>query len=428
MNGDVVISVKNVSKCFEMYEKPVHRLYQTLCAGKKKFYKEFWALKDIDLEVRRGECVGIIGRNGAGKSTLLQIITGTLAPTSGAVDIKGRVAALLELGSGFNPEFTGRENVYLNAAILGLTREETDARFAEIEGFADIGDFINQPVKTYSSGMMVRLAFAVNAFVEPDVLIVDEALAVGDVAFQYKCYQKMRSILADKNKVVVFVTHDMSTVKTFCTRVYWLNRGCVEAVGSPLQIVERYLAYMCGSASPPTQGTKPEPSQTEERGEADVLLPVLPSALSNGAGGAEITHVGLFDENGRRLQQVSGTQRVRLLFRFKAEAEIETPLVAFHLTDRKGTSILGSNNTVTEDTFEAIPAGASRLVTFEFTLPELQNDEYLFLLAVNSFKNGVITRLHNVVNGYKLTFSSSSSYQKQGVLVKLPDCKISVSG
>ena len=167
-DDDIVLSVKNVSKCFEMYEKPVHRLYQTLCAGKKKFYKEFWALKDISFDVHRGECVGIIGRNGAGKSTLLQIITGTLAPTGGSVSLKGRVAALLELGSGFNPEFTGRENVYLNGSILGLTHEEIDARYQDIIAFADIGDFISQPVKTYSSGMMVRLAFAVNAFVDPD--------------------------------------------------------------------------------------------------------------------------------------------------------------------------------------------------------------------------------------------------------------------
>ena len=204
-DDDIVLSVKDVSKCFEMYEKPVHRLYQTLCAGKKKFYKEFWALRDISFDVHRGECVGIIGRNGAGKSTLLQIITGTLAPTGGSVSLKGRVAALLELGSGFNPEFTGRENVYLNGSILGLTHEEIDARYQDIIAFADIGDFISQPVKTYSSGMMVRLAFAVNAFVDPDVLIVDEALAVGDVAFQVKCYQKMRSIIANKEKSIILV-------------------------------------------------------------------------------------------------------------------------------------------------------------------------------------------------------------------------------
>ena len=184
MSSDTVIQVNNISKCFEMYEKPVHRLLQTLCAGRKKFYKAFWALKDISFEVKKGESIGIIGKNGAGKSTLLQIVTRTLQPTTGSVQVNGRVAALLELGSGFNPEFTGRENVFMNAAILGLSESEIQEKFPQILEFADIGDFIDQPIKTYSSGMMVRLAFAVQVLVEPDILIVDEALAVGDAAFQ----------------------------------------------------------------------------------------------------------------------------------------------------------------------------------------------------------------------------------------------------
>ena len=238
-NGDIVLSVRNVSKCFEMYEKPVHRLYQTLCAGKKKFYKEFWALKDISFDVRRGECIGIIGRNGAGKSTLLQIITGTLAPTSGSVSIKGRVAALLELGSGFNPEFTGRENVYLNASILGLTNEEIDARYDDILAFADIGEFINQPVKTYSSGMMVRLAFAVQVMVDPDILIVDEALAVGDAFFQQKCMRYLKEFC--KNHTVLFVSHDTGAVTALCDRAILLAKGSVELEGSPTEVSRRYL-------------------------------------------------------------------------------------------------------------------------------------------------------------------------------------------
>ena len=223
-DNDIVLSVRNVSKCFEMYEKPVHRLYQTLCAGKKRFYKEFWALKDIKFDVRKGECVGIIGRNGAGKSTLLQIITGTLAPTMGEVKLKGRVAALLELGSGFNPEFTGRENVYLNGSILGLSKSEIDAKYDEIVAFADIGEFVDQPVKTYSSGMMVRLAFAVNVFVDPEVLIVDEALAVGDIGFQMRCMQRLRELIA-KGTTVLFVTHDLGMVTSFCEKVLFLQGG-----------------------------------------------------------------------------------------------------------------------------------------------------------------------------------------------------------
>lgn len=221
---DIVLSVRGVSKCFEIYEKPVHRLYQTLCAGKKKFYKEFWALRDVSFDVRRGECVGIIGRNGAGKSTLLQIITGTLMQTSGEVEKNGRIAALLELGSGFNPEFTGRENVYLNGSILGFTREEMDQRFNEIADFADIGGFIDQPVKTYSSGMMVRLAFAVQVMVDPEILIVDEALAVGDIGFQMRCFQKLHNLRA-KGTTLLFVTHDLNAVTSFCNKVLFLKDG-----------------------------------------------------------------------------------------------------------------------------------------------------------------------------------------------------------
>lgn len=239
-SDDIVLSVRGVSKCFEMYEKPVHRLYQTLFAGSKKFYKEFWALKDINFDVRRGECVGIIGRNGAGKSTLLQIITGTLAPTTGSVNLKGRVAALLELGSGFNPEFTGRENVYLNASILGLSRSEIDARFNDILSFADIGEFIDQPVKTYSSGMMVRLAFAVQVLVDPDVLIVDEALAVGDAAFQRKCFARMDA-LQEKGVTILIVTHDTSTVKERCNRSIYLKDHVVYRNGSADDVVAEYM-------------------------------------------------------------------------------------------------------------------------------------------------------------------------------------------
>lgn len=239
-DDDIVLSVKNVSKCFEMYEKPVHRLYQTLCAGKKKFYKEFWALKDISFDVHRGESVGIVGRNGAGKSTLLQIITGTLAPTSGYVAHKGRIAALLELGSGFNPEFTGQENVYLNASILGLQKAEIDARYQEIIDFADIGDFIHQPVKTYSSGMLARLAYAVNAHVDADILIVDEALAVGDAFFQQKCLLHMKKLM-ESGVSLLFVSHSTSTVREICQKSLYINKGQQMMFSDSASTIEYYL-------------------------------------------------------------------------------------------------------------------------------------------------------------------------------------------
>lgn len=256
-SDEVVLSVKNISKCFEMYEKPVFRLLQMLRGGKRKYYKEFWALKDISFDVHKGECIGIIGRNGAGKSTLLQIITGTLQPLSGTVETKGRIAALLELGSGFNPEFTGHDNIYLNASILGLTKEETDAKYDDIVKFADIGDFIDQPVKTYSSGMMVRLAFAVQVMVEPDILIVDEALAVGDALFQRKCYGHIDKLLK-RGTAILLVTHDMETIKQRCDHVLFIRDGVGKFFKKSADGVLEYLRYMFPQESP-----QPEESQSD---------------------------------------------------------------------------------------------------------------------------------------------------------------------
>jgi lipopolysaccharide transport system ATP-binding protein len=219
MSSEVAIKVQNLSKCYEIYDKPRDRLLQMLSRGKKKYCREFWALRDVSFEIRKGETVGIVGRNGSGKSTLLQILCGTLNPTSGTVETHGRIAALLELGSGFNPEFTGRENVYLNASILGLSKEEIDARYDAIIEFADIGDFINQPVKTYSSGMLVRLAFSVQAQVEPDILIVDEALAVGDAKFQARCFDRLKK-LKENGTSILLVTHSSEQIVTHCDHAF----------------------------------------------------------------------------------------------------------------------------------------------------------------------------------------------------------------
>ncbi|NWD66120.1 ABC transporter ATP-binding protein [Pseudomonas gingeri] len=243
MSLDFAIDVQDLSKCYQIYDAPKDRLLQMLLRNRKRFYREFWALKALSLQIRRGETVGIIGRNGSGKSTLLQLICGTLMPTQGKLQIQGRIAALLELGSGFNPEFSGRENVYLNAAVLGLTPEEVDTRFEEIEAFANIGDFIDQPTKTYSSGMLVRLAFAVSVCVEPDILIVDEALSVGDAAFQFKCLNRLET-LTKSGTTLLFVSHDMSLVKRFCHRVIYLRQGQLVASGSPEDMAELYLLDM----------------------------------------------------------------------------------------------------------------------------------------------------------------------------------------
>lgn len=243
MSPEVAISAEGLSKCYQIYDAPKDRLLQMVMRGRKRFYREFWALDDVSLTVGRGETVGIIGRNGSGKSTLLQLICGTLTPTHGSVSGHGRIAALLELGSGFNPEFTGRENVYLNAAVLGLSRSDIDARFDDILAFANIGDFIDQPIKIYSSGMMVRLAFAVSVCIEPDILIVDEALSVGDASFQFKCLNRLEELTAN-GTTLLFVSHDMSMVKRFCHRVIYLREGRVVASGPPDEMAELYLLDM----------------------------------------------------------------------------------------------------------------------------------------------------------------------------------------
>lgn len=247
MSSDIVIKVESLNKCYQIYDQPRDRLKQFVLPGlqrllglsPKKFYQEFWAVKDVSFEVRKGEAVGIIGRNGSGKSTLLQMITGILSPTSGTVSTQGRIAALLELGSGFNPSFTGRENVYLNGALLGFTRDQVDNKFDAIAGFADIGLHLDQPVKTYSSGMMLRLAFAVQVQVEPDILIIDEALAVGDALFQKRCFQRIEKLLSD-GTTLLFVSHDQESVRTLTNRAVFLNKGRMAAYGASSEVVLEY--------------------------------------------------------------------------------------------------------------------------------------------------------------------------------------------
>jgi lipopolysaccharide transport system ATP-binding protein len=248
---DAAITLAGLGKRYEIYERPHHRLMQTVLRGRRTFYREFWALRDVTLTVRRGETLGLVGRNGSGKSTLLQLVAGTLTPTTGSVHTRGRVAALLELGSGFNPEFTGRENVYLNGAILGIPRREMDAAFPAIAAFADIGDFVDQPVKTYSSGMMVRLAFAVAVHSTPDILIVDEALAVGDTPFQSKCLDRIRR-MQQGGVAILLVSHSPNVIVEFCNRAAYLERGRLVAAGNTREVLERYtndlVAHYGGTA------------------------------------------------------------------------------------------------------------------------------------------------------------------------------------
>jgi lipopolysaccharide transport system ATP-binding protein len=273
--GEPAIAVAGLGKRYEIYERPHHRLLQTILRGRRTFYRDFWALRDVTLSVARGETLGLVGRNGSGKSTLLQLVAGTLTPTTGSVATRGRLAALLELGSGFNAEFTGRENVYLNGAILGISRAEMRDAFGAIEEFADIGDFIDQPVKTYSSGMIVRLAFAVAVHVTPDILIIDEALSVGDTAFQSKCLDRIRR-MQQSGVAIMLVSHSPNTVVEFCNRAAYIDRGRLIAIGNCREILERYsndsVASLGGTPLPPrTRESESEGLQAQRAPEAPAV-------------------------------------------------------------------------------------------------------------------------------------------------------------
>lgn len=399
-SDNVVLRVKNISKCFEMYEKPIHRLFQTLCAGRKNFYREFWALQDINLEVCKGECIGIIGKNGAGKSTLLQIITGTLQATSGVVETHGRIAALLELGSGFNSEFTGRENVYMNGAILGMTKEEIDAKYQSILDFADIGEFIDQPVKTYSSGMMVRLAFAVQVAVEPEILIVDEALAVGDIAFQAKCFKRIQE-LRERNTTILFVTHDLESIVRYCTRAYLFNNGQVYASGTPIDIVNTFKQLMAQKISALYEApVLPEQSGAEPESEKAAVqnLPVSKDCEDYGDRKAVITAYRILDDKGKVTTELLGEKEYLLQMEIHANERIEAPIAAFTLRDTSGLEVCGTNTLYEQCDIPPWDPGTDHLVEFYF-VPCVQTRGYILLLGCTEYTSeglAVHHRLYDV--------------------------------
>ena len=401
---EIAISVTGVSKYFEIYDKPSHRLWQMLCRGKKQYFRPFWALSDINFEVPRGESVGIIGRNGAGKSTLLQIVTGTLAPSSGEVHVRGRIAALLELGSGFNPDFTGRENVYLNASILGLSRDEINAKYDDIAAFADIGEFMEQPVKSYSSGMVVRLGFAVMAHVDADVLIVDEALAVGDAFFTQKCMRFLRRFMQDNT--ILFVSHDASAVNSLCERAILLEQGRVKLMGPAKEVTEQYLEDVFESV----QGKSLLPETTGDSGPPAVLAENVAEdfrdmrqdfinstplrndievfrfdelGVSFGKGGVTIENAALLNEQGHPLSWVVGGEIVSIYILCHAHEELQSPIVGFHLKDRLGQTLMGDNTFFSHmDKPLHVPAGGHFSARFSFRLPLLAPGDYFFSIAV----------------------------------------------
>ncbi len=391
MSSEFAIRATNLGKTYRLYAHPLARLRQMILPGGKKHYREFHALQDVNFEIKRGETVGIIGRNGSGKSTLLQLICGILKPTTGSVEVNGRVSALLELGAGFHPEFTGRENVYMQGAIMGLTRTEMDARFADIAAFADIGDFIEQPVKTYSSGMFVRLAFAVAVHVEPDILVVDEALAVGDALFVQKCMRFLRSF--KKVRALVLVSHDIRLLTGLADRVLWLEAGHLREFGPVKDICEAYHASLFGYTATSAGGWASSPIECRDSRQElfKDKRPENRSSLFRGNDGGQgaLPHavdaigVEMRDQDGQSVAQVFGGEVVTLLLSAIVQEELKAPIMGFLVKDRVGQAILGDNTYLTyADAPVCAPRNSFLEARFRFCMPRLPAGTYSLSVAV----------------------------------------------
>lgn len=351
---EIVVHVESVSKRYEIYEAPRDRMKQFIlprlrrAAGlsAREYFREFWALRDVGFDVRRGEAVGILGRNGSGKSTLLQIVTGTLAPTLGSVSVRGRVAALLELGSGFNPDFTGRENVYLNASLLGFSHDEIDRKFDAIAAFADIGDHLDQPVKTYSSGMLVRLAFAVQVQVEPDILIVDEALAVGDALFQKRCFQRIEKLVSD-GMSLLFVSHDQESIRTLTNRCVLLSNGRQLDWGTSSNVVLHYrrllhdeeAAYFSGLTEKLKAEAEPEAPTEADSASAPVATMTSSDRLTFGDGGIRIVCVKTLDADGNEAKVFYPGERLRIKVVCESQITSSKLSVGIRIRNKEGVKI-----------------------------------------------------------------------------------------
>jgi len=409
MSSDVAIQVSSLGKCYHIYERPEDRLKQSIMPRlqrligheQKSYFREYWALKDVSFEVRKGETIGIIGRNGSGKSTLLQSICGTLTPTSGVVETHGRIAALLELGSGFNPDFTGKENVYMNGVVLGLTKQEVDARFEDIASFADIGDFIDQPIKTYSSGMYVRLAFAVIAHADADILVIDEALSVGDAFFVQKCMRFLRKFM--DQGTVLFVSHDTGAVLNLCQTAIMLADGVVHKMGAPKEVTAVYLEKLYESQqgkslSKTGQGdttslTEPKAvnprdmrldfiNTTPYRNDIEILA-CSEDVESFGKGGAAITSAQLQDDSGLPLSWVVGGETIILEIICRSNEELASPIVGFMIKDRLGQTVFADNTYIAcMHAPLTVKAGLSFKTCFHFQMPVMPVGDYTVAVSI----------------------------------------------
>ena len=428
---ECAIEVSDVTKVYRLYEKPIDRLKESISVSHKNYHRDFYALDRLSFQVKKGETVGIIGTNGSGKSTILKIITGVLTPTSGQVKVNGKISALLELGAGFNMDYTGIENVYMNGTMMGYTKKEMDDKLQDILDFAEIGDFVYQPVKTYSSGMFVRLAFALAINVDPEILIVDEALSVGDVFFQSKCYRRMEEI-RKKGTTILMVTHDMGSIIKYCDKVVLLNKGEFIAEGPAGRIVDMYKKILAGQLDalkaelageqgaeeglPETENEAPSAGKAEAVELSDFSggmdLEEGPKALMKdsltinfdrteyGDGRAEIYDLGLLDARGNITNLLLKGEQFTIRECIRFHAEIQSPIFTYTIKDKKGTELTGTNTMFEGTDIKPVKSGDEYVVEFTQKMT-LQGGEYLLSMSCTGFEMGqhvVYHRLYDVTN------------------------------
>lgn len=415
---DIAVKVEDVSKMYKLYDKPSDRLKESLGLSKEKRYKEHYALNNVSFNVNRGETVGIIGTNGSGKSTVLKIITGVLNPTSGNVQINGRISALLELGAGFNMEYTGIENVYLNGTMIGFSKEEIDAKLQDVLDFADIGDFVYQPVKTYSSGMFVRLAFAVAINIEPEILIVDEALSVGDVFFQMKCYKKFEEF-KKMGKTILMVSHDLGSICKYCDKVVLLNQGVKIAEGNPQDMVDLYKKIMVNEDSEQIKSVEDliEPEKEEKTIKTITVTDntlwkshyqLNPNVNEYGSKKAEIIDFAIIDENGNFTNSIVKGTKFRICSKVLFHQEIKDPIFTYTFKTLKGADITGTNTMYERVSIDTAHENDIYVATFEQEM-NLQGGEYLLSISCTGFGKGGLTAYHRLYDVINITVISDKN-------------------
>lgn len=407
---EIAIAVDHISKVYKLYDKPMDRMVEALGLTKNKKYREHFALSDVSFQVKKGECVGIIGTNGSGKSTILKIITGVLNPTGGTLTVNGRIQALLELGAGFNMEYTGIENIYLNGTMNGFTEQEIESRMQDILDFADIGDYVKQPVKTYSSGMFVRLAFSVAINIDPEILIVDEALSVGDVFFQAKCYHKFEEF-KKMGKTIIFVSHDLSSVSKYCDRVVLLNQGVKLGEGSPKEMIDDYKRVLVGQYELPeskSESSLLNDEQIQVAVQKKAAKQDTSKLLEYGTKEAVIEQFYMTDDRGTESKSIIKGSEFTIHMKVRFMADLPAPIFAFSIKTVKGTEITGTNTMFEKAFLEPVKAGAVKDITFTQKM-SLQGGEYLLSFGVTGYDGNDFQVYHRLYDALDLTVISDKN-------------------